>query len=466
MQGEADERILIVDDDPGFRKLLETILRGEGYRVDSAGTVRDGIALAKRTQFRLALTDLKLPDGDGIQLLRWLREHSPDSAVIMITGFGTVSTAVEAMKLGAVDYLGKPLTSPDELRMLVRRTLEQQQVAHEHEVLAEEQAVGACGNLIAEDPAMRSVLALVAKVAPTEATVLITGESGTGKELIARCVHRQSARAGHVFVPVNCAALTPSLIESELFGHEKGAFTGAASQHQGRFERAHKGTIFLDEIGELDSNLQAKLLRVLQERTLERVGGSRQIDVDVRVVAATNRDLDPMVREGRFREDLFYRLNLFPIALPALRHHPADILPLARTFFSRARRRLGKPVAGILPETETALKGYAWPGNVRELENVMERAAILSEAVLRPGDLPHLPADAALRMTAATAHPFAATPGEDLVLAARTVRELEKEAILAALRSKNGNRTRAAAQLGISLRTLQYRLKAYGITGV
>lgn len=450
------ERILIVDDDPGFRRLLETILRGEGYRVELAGSVREGMAAARRTQFPLVLSDLKLPDGDGIQMLRWLRENSPSTAVILITAFGTVGSAVEAMKLGAEDYLGKPLASPDELRLLVRRTLDRRQMEQEREALVEQQDSAPCTELIAEDPAMRAVLQLVSKVAPTDATVLITGESGTGKELIARCIHRQSHRAGHVFVAVNCAALTASLIESELFGHEKGAFTGAASQHQGRFERAHKGTIFLDEIGELDANLQAKLLRVLQERTLERVGGTREIEVDVRVVAATNRNLLRMVGEGKFREDLYYRLNLFPVALPALRERPADILPLATAFFQRAKRRLGKPPGSISPEAAHLLRAYHWPGNVRELENTMERAAILSEGDLLPGDLP------GLVPPAAGAEPLltAAQPAPGL---AKTVRELEKEAILAALKANHGNRTRSAAQLGISLRTLQYRLKEYGL---
>lgn len=452
MEQPNTERLLIVDDDPGFRRLLETILAGEGYSVESVGTMRDAIAAAKRTQYPLALTDLKLPDGDGLSVLRWLRENSPGTAVLMITGFGTVATAVEAMKLGASDYLGKPLTSPDELRLLVRRTLDQRQVIEEHAVLTEQQHGEACSELIAVDPAMLALLSLVAKVAPTDATVLITGESGTGKELIARCIHRQSARAGHVFVPVNCASLTTSLIETELFGHEKGAFTGAVSQHQGRFERAHRGTIFLDEIGELDGNLQAKLLRVLQERTLERVGGDRQIDVDVRVIAATNRDLHRMVEEGTFREDLFYRLNLFPLPIPPLRERPADILPLAEAFFQRALQRLGKNLSGISMEAREAMQAYAWPGNVRELENVMERAAILSEGELRPETLPLHPG--------ATASSKDATWGSN-----QTVRAIEKQTILAALNAHGGNRTRTAAHLGISLRTLQYRLKRYGVTG-
>ena len=290
----------------------------------------------------------------------------------MITGFGTVASAVEAMKLGAVDYLGKPLSSPDELRLLVGRALEQNQAEQERQLLREQQAERfACGSLIAGHPSMAKVVELSRKVAPTPATVLITGESGTGKEVIAHCIHDNSPRAGRAFVAVNCAALSPSLIESELFGHEKGSFTGALAQHAGRFERAHGGTLFLDEIGELDSNLQAKLLRVLQERTFERVGGNRTINVDVRVIAATHRDLERAVSEGRFRQDLYYRLNLFPIAMPPLRERGGDVVRLARFFLARAGNELQKPSLRLTPEAEQVLSAYHWPGNVREMENLM-----------------------------------------------------------------------------------------------
>ena len=400
--------------------------------------------LCEKKQYHLVISDLKLPDGDGLQLLRWLREHSPEAPVIMITAFGTVAGAVEAMKLGAVDYLGKPLSSPDELRIGVRRALEQSQVASEREVLRERESVRfGCGALIAGDPGMAKVVELARKVAPANATVLLTGESGTGKELIARCIHDNSLRANRLFVAVNCAALSPTLIESELFGHEKGSFTGAVGQHLGRFERAHGGTLFLDEVGELDGNLQAKLLRVLQERTFERVGGARQITVDVRVIAATNRNLKQMVDEGKFRDDLYYRLNAFPIEIPPLRNRPSDILLLARWFLARAARELRKPDLKLSSQAETVLAAYNWPGNVRELENLMERVAILCDDIIEPDDLPVT----------------ASGPTRPVLF-----KDIERQAIEDALRANGGNRTRAAKQLGISLRTLQYRLKEYGIT--
>ena len=438
------ENILVIDDDPGFRKLLATILTGEGYRVDLGASVADAVRLGSRANYHLVLTDLRLPDGDGTQVLRWFRENCPETPVIMITAFGTVASAVEAMKLGAADYLGKPLSSPDELRLLVQKTLDQRRLEHENEILREEtQQKFSCEALIAHDPRMLKVLEMVRKVAPTHATVLLMGESGTGKEVLARCIHSNSPRANRVFIAVNCAALSPSLIESELFGHEKGAFTGAVAQHLGRFERAHGGTLFLDEIGELDANLQAKLLRVLQEKTFERVGGTRQITVDVRVIAATNRDLKAMVAEGKFREDLYYRLNTFPLEIPPLRERPADIEPLARFFLERAARELGRPVPSLTKEARDRLLAYRWPGNVRELENTMERLAILCDETVTAADLP-----------------FAEQPEERPV----TMAEIEKKAILDALERNGGNRTRTAAQLGISLRTLQYRLKEYGIS--
>jgi two-component system, NtrC family, response regulator AtoC len=435
------EAILVIDDDPGFRKLLETILVAEGFSIESGGTVADAWRLGARRQFQLVLTDLKLPDGDGLAVLRWFREHAPEVPVIVITAFGTVGSAVEAMKLGAVDYLGKPLASPDELRILVRRTLDQHRIADERDLLREDQASRfACGNLTARDPIMMRTLELAAKVAPTSSTVLLTGESGTGKEVLARCIHQNSARAQRAFVAVNCAALAPALIESELFGHEKGAFTGAAAQHLGRFERAHGGTLFLDEIGELDGSLQVKLLRVLQERTFERVGGTRQIAVDVRIIAATNRDLSQSVSEGKFREDLFYRLSTFPIHIPPLRERPGDIPVLAEAFLKRSAQQMGKPAPALTREAVETLLSYSWPGNVRELENLMERMAILCDDEVGAADLPIDQSDGGKPVR---------------------WRAIERQAIEEALRVNDGNRTLAARQLGISLRTLQYRLKLY-----
>jgi two-component system response regulator FlrC len=437
-------KLLVVDDDPGFSRLLEAILRGEGYDVDIAGSVEAALQLAARVQYHLVISDVRLPDGDGLSILGFLWDQSPDTPVIMITAFGTVPSAVEAMKLGAADYLGKPLSSPDELRLVVRRALDTSQDRREREALRQERDERfACGDLIAYDSKMISVLELARKVAPTNATVLVMGESGTGKEVLARCIHRNSSRAGRAFVAVNCAALSPTLIESELFGHEKGAFTGAVAQHVGRFERAHGGTLFLDEIGELDGNLQAKLLRVLQERTLERVGGTRIITVDVRVIAATNRDLKKMVPDGRFREDLFYRLSTFPLEIPPLRDRPADIVPLARLFLKRASAEMKKPEPRLSSAAIERLRSYTWHGNVRELENMVERAVILASDSVELHHLPAVIADSPPR--------------------AVTFRDIERKAIEDALAVNNGNRTRAAEQLGISLRTLQYRLKEYGI---
>jgi two-component system, NtrC family, response regulator AtoC len=438
------ERILIVDDDPGFRSLLSTILEGEGYDVHGAGTVEEALRAGGRRKYDLVVTDLNLPDGDGLAVLQWWSENMPETPVIMITAFGTIASAVEAMKLGAVDYLGKPLSSPDELRLLVRKALDQTQIAGNLELLRKEQADRfSCENLVADDARMKRVLELARRVAPTDATVLISGESGTGKELIARCIHRNSTRAEKAFVAVNCAALSPALIESELFGHEKGSFTGAAGQHLGRFERAHGGTLFLDEIGELDGNLQAKLLRVLQERTFERVGGTREIAVDVRVIAATNRNLKQSVAEGKFREDLYYRLNTFPIDIPPLRDRPSDIVKLARFFLAKAARNLGKPGLVLADDAEKVLVTYDWPGNVRELENIMERVAILCDDVVESDDLPVT----------------GSGPVRPVLF-----KDIERKVIEDALLANEGNRTKTAKQLGISLRTLQYRLKEYGIS--
>jgi len=435
--------ILVVEDDPGFRSLLRAILSGEGYDVFEASTVREAREQSRARKFDLLIADLKLPDGDGLQVLGWYREHSPETVAIVLTAFGTVPSAVEAMKLGAFDYLEKPLRSPDELRLLVARALESNRLRRERDLLWEqEQQRFQCDSIIAEDPAMKQTLELVRKVAPTDATVLLMGESGTGKELLARCIHAHSPRRHRVFVAVNCAALPPTLIESELFGHEKGAFTGAVTQHPGRFERADGGTLFLDEVAELDPAAQAKLLRVLQEKTFERVGGRREIRVDVRVIAATNRDLPRMVEEGRFREDLYYRLSVFPITVPPLRARPADIPALAEFLLARAARRLGKTGLVLTPEAQARLMNYSWPGNVRELENLMERVAILCDGEVRAEDLP-------IATAQAQARPL-------------SWKEIERRAIEEALKRNHGNRTRAARELGISVRKLQYRLKEYG----
>jgi two-component system, NtrC family, response regulator AtoC len=441
--------ILVVDDEPAMRLLLSSVLKDEGHDTSVAASGEEALQLVAKRHYHLIVTDLKMPGISGLDVLERVKRDDPGTAVIILTAFGTVESAVEAMRKGAVHYLLKPLANPDELRLAVRRVLEAQRVADEATTLRQAtDAVFPFGAIIAGDAGMQHALELARSVAPTDATVLITGETGTGKELLARAIHHWSPRAEHALVAVSCAALAETLLESELFGHEKGAFTGATVQRRGRFELAHDGTLFLDEVGEMTPALQAKLLRVLQEGTFERVGGTKTVTVDARVVAATNRDLQRMVSERTFREDLYYRLSVFPIALPPLRERPADILPLAAQMLEQASRRFGKRIVGFTEEARTLLQEYLWPGNIRELRNVIERAAILCrEAHITPVHL---------HLSAASAGPPAAAP--------KTLREVEREAILAALAEHDGNRRQAADQLGIGLRTLYSRLREYGIS--
>jgi len=442
--------ILVVDDDPGFRKLLETILCGEGYPVETAAKVGEARRMCGAKTYSLVISDLKLPDGDGLDVQKWFLENAPETPFVLITGFGTVSTAVDAMKRGALDYLEKPLRSPDELRRIVRRALalntEDNEVPESTQTAVAE-TPGMCGAMVARDQRMLHILGLLQRVAPTPATVLLLGESGVGKEVIARCLHAHSRRASKPFVAVNCAALAPTLIESELFGHERGSFTGATDRHTGVFERADGGTLFLDEIGELDATLQSKLLRVLQERVFERVGGGKPVEVDVRVIAATNQELQRAVQEGRFRADLYFRLSTFPIEIPPLRERPADIDALAELFLGRAARQFEKSTLRLSDEARYALRAHPWPGNVRELENAMERAAILADDAVLPE---HFPFGGMSGLSRAAVGPL-------------NMHDLERRAIEEALKRHEGNRTHAARELGISLRTLQYRLKEYGL---
>lgn len=435
------EPLLVIDDDPGFRKLLETILAGEQYQVVSGGSVADARRLGSQRQFDLVISDLRLPDGDGIEVVRWFKDSAPSTAMIVITAFGSIANAVEAMKSGAAGYIGKPLASPEELRLLVRRTLDQSRIARELDALLEEQSGrSSCDAIVARDPRTISVLGLARQVAHTHTGVLITGPAGSGKETLARCIHQNSLRRDRIFVAVNCAALSPALMEGELFGHERAEHAGATSPHIGRLERAHGGTLFLDEVGVLDPALQVRLSRVLQDGVLERQGGTRHIPVDVRVIAATTRDLNKAVAEGAFRAELFYRLNTSSMHLPALTDRSADIPPLAEFFLKRACGHLGKPEVQIGKDAMDILLAYRWPGDVRELENLMERLAILCDHEVKASDLPLV------------------APGEKRLL---KWKDIERKAIEEALRSHHGNRTQAARQLGISLRTLQYRLKEY-----
>jgi two-component system response regulator AtoC len=440
--------ILVVDDEPAMRLLLSSVLKGEGHDVTAAATGEEALQLIATRHYHLVLTDLKMPGISGLELLEQVKRDDPGTAVIILTAFGTVEGAVEAMRKGALHYLLKPLANPDELRLSVRRVLEERRVTDEATTLRQAtEAVFPFGEIIAGDAKMQAALDLGRSVAPTDATVLITGETGTGKELMARAIHHWSPRAEQAFVAVSCAALAETLLESELFGHERGAFTGAVAQRRGRFELAHGGTLFLDEVGEMSPALQAKLLRVLQEGTLERVGGTKTVTVDVRVIAATNRDMQRMVADRTFREDVYYRLSVFPINIPPLRERRADILPLANHILTQASRRFGKRIASFSDEATVLLDDYAWPGNIRELQNVIERAAILCrEDHILPAHLNLSP-----------------VPGASAPTAPKTLREMERGAILAALAAHDGNRRKAAEQLGLGLRTLYARLREYGM---
>jgi two-component system response regulator AtoC len=441
-------RILVADDEQGLRAFVAEALEDDGHAVAQAGDGAAALQLLAKETFDLLLTDLKMPRLDGMQLLRQVRAEQPELEVIVLTAFGTVDTAVEAMKLGAFDYLQKPIGSPGELRLLASRALE-----HRALLAARDRATRDAPELPPlsyGDPAMEPVVDALRRVAPTNATVLLMGESGTGKEVAARTLHAWSDRATGPFVAVNCAAIPETLLESELFGHERGAFTGAVSARRGRIELAHGGTFFLDEIGEMPAPLQAKLLRVLQDRRFERVGGSRTIEADVRWVAATNRDVDDLRAAGKLREDLYHRLAVFPLRLPPLRERPADILPLAERLLARIGATIGRAHLVLAPDARRRIVGAAWPGNVRELANVLERAAILS-------DRDEI-GESFLELGAAAAGGTAEGAGGD---GTATLEELEREAIERALAAVGGNRRAAADRLGIGLRTLYDKLKRY-----
>lgn len=445
-------RVLVVDDEEGIREFAAEALETEGHEVETAADGAEALAKVRSQGFDIVLTDLKMPKVDGMTLVRELAATQPDVEVIVLTAHGSVDGAVEAMKLGAFDYLEKPIASLAAFRLLVARAAERRRLrAH---ASAARRGSDDGTPLTFGDPVMVPVIRAVDKVAPTTASVLLIGESGTGKEVLARAIHARSARAGAPFVAINCAAVTDTLLESELFGHEKGAFTGATEARQGRLEVAAGGTFFLDEIGELKLELQAKLLRVLQEKVFERVGGTRTLAADVRWIAATNRDLPAMIAAGRFREDLYHRLAVFPISLPPLRERKVDLEPLAVRLLAAVGAELGKPSIEMSPEAMAFICQQPWTGNVRELKNALERGVILSDGVvLRATDL-------ALNGSAAAGpdRGAGALVGEGASLA-----ELERAAIIAALERHGGNRKEAAAELGIGVRTLYEKLKRYDI---
>lgn len=443
-------RILVVEDDGTFRGLLAAILEDAGHEVTQAVDGAAGLLKLQQESFDLVLSDLKMPKMGGIELFQASRQDVSAPPFVLITAFGTVEEAVAAIKDGVSDFLTKPLKDPATLRALVERLLTEHCRKRRLDALDEAEMEGLPPlDILFAGKSMDQVRWLVGEVAPTEATVLIGGESGTGKELLARYIHLVSPRKNGPFIAVNCAAIPENLLESELFGHERGAFTGATTARQGKFELASGGTIMLDEIGEMVLPMQAKLLRVLQERTFQRVGGSREIHANVRVVAATNRDLAHDITIGHFREDLFYRLNVFPITLPSLRDRRDAIDVLAQFFVRLHAHSMGKRISGITTSALKALRSYHWPGNIRELQNVMERAVILSRGEVTSAELPEL-----FRATEKGAF-----PGESGLL-----KEAEHQAIIAALKAMDGNRRLAADRLGISLRTLQYRLKEYGMS--
>jgi len=432
--------ILVVDDEKPQRDILQEILTTAGYDVTSAASGEAALKFAKERNFDLALTDLKMTGMDGIELLQHLLEHDSSIIVILLTAHGSIDSAKEALRRGAFDYLLKPFDQEALLETIKRAlgTLDKIDV-----------------EIISASPKMEAVKKMILKVARSSSTVLIRGESGTGKELIARAIHNQSPRSSEMFQAVNCAAINENLLESELFGHEKGSFTGAHAEKKGLFEVADKGTLFLDEIAELDVGMQAKILRALQERKIRRVGGTHELSVDVRVVAATNRDLRAMVADGRFRDDLYYRINVLSIDVPPLRERREDIAVLIDYFLKKHTKNTSRLVRGLTPETKRMMNDYGWPGNVRQLESAIERAILLCEGdMITPDDLP---SEVQQEVKGTSAGAFKLPP-EGI-----SFEEVEKNLILQAMDQTDYNITKAAKLLGMTFRTLQYRLEKFGI---
>ncbi len=462
MQEENPPDILVVDDDPGHRVTLKTVLKSWNYRITEADNGKTAVDKAKDSPFDLILMDVRMAIMDGIDALIRIKSYNPAIPVIIMTAYSSVDSAVEAMKAGAYDYLPKPLDF-DELKITIERALEHTRLRHENRNLKDRlRSMSESRQIIATSKPMKSLLEVVATIAPSEATVLITGASGTGKELIARAIHANSNRAGGSLVAVNCAALNESLLESELFGHEKGAFTGADKRRDGRFVQAHQGSLFLDEVGEMSMPMQAKLLRVLQEGEIQRVGGDKSLAVDVRVITATNKDLSRMVAGGSFREDLFYRLNVVNLEVPTLSGRIDDIPALAQHFLNRYAERNRKTLKGFTPQAMDRLLRYDWPGNVRELENVVERAVILcpGEYVTKK-DLPLniSEKDNAMSEVAPFDSPGNAQGNDQC----GSLDEIEKAAVIRVLEQAGGNKSEAARLLGITRRTLYNKLEKYKI---
>jgi DNA-binding NtrC family response regulator len=463
----VDPPILLVEDKDSLRAMLRHALEAQGHVVVEARDQNEAVQALRATRPGLVLSDLRLPEGDGLGVLRAAKELDPELPVIVMTAFGGIQDAVAAMKEGALDFLAKPV-DPDHLLLLVERALSQGRMATENILLKEElaQRRGA-PQIVGEDAKLKQVTVALHRAAATDATVLLEGESGTGKELFARALHMLSPRADGPFVAINCAAIPETLLETELFGHEKGAFTGAATRKPGKFELAHRGTIFLDEIGDLPLSLQAKILRALEDKRFERVGGTVSLQVDVRIVAATNRNLKAAVAARQFREDLYFRLSVFPITIPPLRERPGDIPMLAKYFIERFCRDLKKTTLTLAPSAVDDLVAYHWPGNVRELQNCIERAAILTE-----GDTVH-----ARHLNLSFRDPQPAAPPDDSPwdaldlsgtmseVSRRILAEVERRKIEQALKDAVGNRGRAAELLQVSYKTFMIKLEEYGLEG-
>jgi two-component system response regulator AtoC len=449
------DRILIVDDDDSLRRMLVDYLTSEGYAALGMRSAQQAIEALRTDAFDLVLADLRLEDGSGLDLLRQLKQLAPRSYGVLMTGYATMETAVEAIRIGLFDYMIKPIL-PAQIDLLLQRVESIRRLQSENSYLRQQQQTdGEGGGVVwGRSGLMQDILEMVKKVAQTQATVLIQGESGTGKEVVAHAIVRHSSRAQMPFIKVNCAAVPETLLESEFFGHEKGAFTGAVQRREGRFETANGGTLLLDEIAEISLGLQVKLLRVLQEREFERVGGNKTIRVDVRLIASTNRDLQEEVRQGRFREDLFYRLNVVPINLPPLRLRGDDLQELVEFYVGHFARKHGKVIRGVTPRALERLRAYRWPGNVRELQNTLERAVILA------------PADGPVEVPEFGLAEKGGVTGLSVADRLPTVDEIERRLIGCMLLQTKHNKTRAAEKLGISLRTLRNKLRTYREAGL
>ena len=447
--------ILIIDDEAAQRDILTGYMKKKGYKIFSAPSGKEGIEVAKKNSVDIILSDFKMPDLSGLDVLEQVKKINPEISFVIVTAFGTVENAVKAMRLGAFDYISKPVDL-DELDLMIERIIEHKNLKSENQLLKDQlQEKYKISSIVSQSQKMEEVINIAARVADSKANVLITGENGTGKEVLAKGIHYLSSRHDAPFVAVNVPALTETLLESELFGHEKGAFTGADKMKKGRFEIAHSGTIFLDEVGDIPQSIQVKLLRVLQEHQFERVGGTEKIEVDVRIIAATNKELEQKIKDGTFREDLYYRLNVVFIKIPPLRERKEDILPMIESFIEKYCKENKKDKLEISKEAADMLMKYNYPGNVRELENIIERAVVLTRGeIITLNDLP-------MNIKGFKGEKAIAVLGEGTLT--EQVEALEKQLIFDALQESGGNQTKAGKLLGLTERNLRYKLKKYNI---